>query len=64
MTKPNNPINVMSSGNAGGPNLWEPHSISSLNHIRVQLVASGPSACHSIIICEDGTAMSFGKHAI
>ena len=47
--------------NAGGPNLWEPHSISSLNSIRVQHVASGPSACHSIIICEGGTLMSFGE---
>ena len=47
--------------NAGGPNLWEPHSLSSLNNIRVQHVASGPSACHSIIICEGGTIMSFGK---
>lgn len=51
-----------SAGNAGGPNLWEPHSILSLNHIRVQQVASGPSACHSIIICEDGTVMSFGRN--
>ncbi|KAJ7393514.1 Protein rcc2 [Desmophyllum pertusum] len=50
------------AANAGGPNLWEPHSISSLSNIRVQLVASGPSACHSIIICEDGTVMSFGRN--
>jgi len=28
----------------------------------VQHVASGPSACHSIIICDDGTAMSFGGY--
>ena len=47
--------------NTGGPNLWEPHSISSLTSIRVQHVASGPSSCHSIIICEGGTAMSFGN---
>ena len=50
----------LNTANAGGPNLWEPHSISSLNNIRVQHVASGPSACHSIIICEGGTIMSFG----
>lgn len=48
--------------NTGGPNLWEPHSISSLTSIRVQHVASGPSSCHSIIICEGGTAMSFGRN--
>ena len=52
------------TANAGGPNLWEPHSMSSLNSIRVQHVASGPSACHSIIICEDGTAMSFGMYTL
>lgn len=51
-----------SGANAGGPNLWEPHSISSLSSIRVQHVASGPSACHSIIICEGGTVMSFGRN--
>jgi len=51
-----------SAANVGGSNLWEPHSISSLNNIRVQHVASGPSACHSIIICDNGTAMSFGRN--
>ncbi|XP_001639937.2 protein RCC2 homolog isoform X2 [Nematostella vectensis] len=51
-----------SAKNYGGPNLWEPHLISTLSGIRVRHAASGPSACHSIIVCEDGRVMSFGRN--
>ncbi|XP_031554442.1 protein RCC2-like [Actinia tenebrosa] len=51
-----------SAKNGGGPILWEPHLISSLDGIRIRHIASGPSACHSIIITESGTAMSFGRN--
>lgn len=44
-----------------GPNLWTPHRFLPFANIRVRLVASGPTAAHSIIITEDGKAYSFGN---
>ncbi|XP_002737524.1 protein RCC2-like [Saccoglossus kowalevskii] len=46
----------------GGRNLWGPHHITSIGKIRIRSVISGPTACHSIIITEDGKAMSWGRN--
>lgn len=51
-----------SAGNVGGPNLWEPHLISTLDGIRIRFIASGPTACHSVLVTESGTAMVFGRN--
>ncbi|PSN33959.1 Protein RCC2 [Blattella germanica] len=45
-----------------GRNLWSPHRFSPLNGVRVRLVASGSNSVHSIIVTEDGQAMSFGRN--
>eukprot|EP00057_Strongylocentrotus_purpuratus_P026982 XP_011681456.1 PREDICTED: protein RCC2 homolog [Strongylocentrotus purpuratus] len=46
----------------GGRNLWGPHRLSALEGIRVRNVFSGPSSCHSVIITEEGKAMTFGRN--
>lgn len=46
---------------AGGRNLLGPHRLSALSGIRVRNVISGPHANHSIIITEEGKAMSWGE---
>lgn len=47
-------------GKNSGPNLWSPHRFLPFANIRVRLVASGPTAAHSIVITEEGKAYSFG----
>ncbi|XP_041479939.1 protein RCC2 homolog [Lytechinus variegatus] len=46
----------------GGRNLWGPHRLSALDGIRVRNVHSGPSSCHSVIITEEGKAMTWGRN--
>jgi len=46
---------------ATGRNLWSPHRFTPLNGVRVRLVASGSNSVHSIIVTEEGRAMSLGK---
>ncbi|XP_071496577.1 protein RCC2 homolog, partial [Diadema antillarum] len=46
----------------GGRNLWGPHQLSALQGIRVRNVFSGPSSCHSVIITEEGKAMTWGRN--
>ncbi|XP_013393987.1 protein RCC2 [Lingula anatina] len=48
--------------NLGGPNLWGPHRIEGWSDIKVRTVASGCTACHSIIITTEGKAYSFGRN--
>ncbi|KAJ8021735.1 Protein RCC2 [Holothuria leucospilota] len=47
---------------AGGRNLFGPHRLLALSGIRVRNVISGPHANHSIIITEEGKAMSWGRN--
>ncbi|XP_034255029.1 protein RCC2 homolog [Thrips palmi] len=49
-------------GKNSGPNLWSPHRFLPFANIRVRLVASGPTAAHSIVITEEGKAYSFGRN--
>lgn len=55
-------LNLISAKNAGGPNLWRPHRISSMLGVKVRSAISGCSACHSVIITAEGKAMTFGKN--
>lgn len=48
--------------NAGGPNLWRPHRMSSLVGVKIRSAISGCTACHSVIITADGKAMTFGRN--
>ncbi len=52
----------LSVKNVGGPNLWGPHRIKSLKGVRVRTAASGPTACHSVIVTTEGKALSWGEH--
>lgn len=47
---------------ATGRNLWSPHRFTPLNGVRVKLVASGSNSVHSIIVTEEGRAMSLGRN--
>lgn len=45
-----------------GRSLWTPHTFKNLNNARVRLIASGPSASHSIVVTEDNRCLTFGKN--
>ncbi|XP_023210764.1 protein RCC2 homolog [Centruroides sculpturatus] len=47
---------------SGGRNLWGPHRLTALQGIRVRVVASGDSACHSVVITEQGKVMTWGRN--
>lgn len=44
--------------------LWEPHRVvlEDGKNIRVRGVFSGPIACHSVIVLDNGTVMTFGRN--
>lgn len=47
---------------ATGRNLWGPHRLAALKGIRVRFVAAGNSACHTVIITEEGKVMTWGRN--
>ncbi|XP_019637829.1 PREDICTED: protein RCC2 homolog [Branchiostoma belcheri] len=55
------PKNATGSANRG-QNLWGPHRYGSMSGVRVRSVFSGPTAVHSVLITEDGKAMSWGRN--
>eukprot|EP00058_Branchiostoma_floridae_P028484 XP_002613975.1 hypothetical protein BRAFLDRAFT_67459 [Branchiostoma floridae] len=55
------PKNATGSANRG-QNLWGPHRYGSMSGVRVRSVISGPTSVHSILITEDGKAMSWGRN--
>lgn len=44
-----------------GRNLYIPHTLEPLSQTRVRYVVSGPNSAHTVIITEEGKAMTFGK---
>lgn len=50
------------SKGATGRNLWSPHRLGALSGVRVRYVASGPTSAHSVIVTEDGKALSWGRN--
>jgi len=44
--------------------LWGPHRIDSMIGVKVRTVVSSCMACHSILITEEGKAMSWGIYLI
>jgi len=51
--------------NPAARNLWGPHRVrldGSDRNLRVRGVFSGCNACHSVIVTEDGTTMTFGRN--
>ncbi|XP_033107649.1 protein RCC2-like isoform X2 [Anneissia japonica] len=53
---------VPGSSPIGGRNLWSPHRLSALSGVRVKAVFSGPVACHTLLVTEEGKAMSWGRN--
>ena len=47
--------------NLGGHNLWRPHRIDGWQDKKIRSVVSGPCACHSVFIDEEGKAYTFGE---
>lgn len=45
-----------------GRNLYVPHRFTPFEGIKVKLVVSGSSSCHSIIVTEEGKAFTFGRN--
>lgn len=46
----------------GERNLWGPHRVSCLDSIRVKAAYSGCSACHTVLITEEGKAYTWGRN--
>ncbi|GAB6028234.1 Protein rcc2 [Chamberlinius hualienensis] len=47
---------------AVGRNLWGPHRLTALQDIRVRVVVSGNTACHCVIVTEEGKVMTWGRN--
>lgn len=45
-----------------GRNLYGLHRLEALEGVRIRVVASGNSACHTVIVTEDGRAMTWGRN--
>lgn len=51
-----------SAKGAVGRNLWGPHRLKALTGIRVRTVVSGCTACHSVVVSEEGRVMTWGRN--
>ncbi|XP_050413737.1 protein RCC2 [Patella vulgata] len=48
--------------NRGGPNLWGPHRVKGLTGVKIRSVVTGPTACHCIVITNEGKVLSWGRN--